>query len=84
MASTHMLDTNILSNVVRDPNGSVARQLERLSPEATCCSIVVAAELRYGIAKRGSVRLLATVVTDNVREFERVPGLRVENWIDRP
>lgn len=24
----------------------------------------------------------ATLVTDNVREFERVPGLVVENWLD--
>jgi tRNA(fMet)-specific endonuclease VapC len=22
----------------------------------------------------------ATLVTNNVREFERIPGLRVENW----
>jgi tRNA(fMet)-specific endonuclease VapC len=22
------------------------------------------------------------VVTNNVREFERVPGIRVENWVD--
>jgi tRNA(fMet)-specific endonuclease VapC len=26
----------------------------------------------------------ATIVTDNVREFDRVPGLSVENWITRP
>ncbi|MGC8519655.1 MAG: type II toxin-antitoxin system VapC family toxin, partial [Steroidobacteraceae bacterium] len=24
-----------------------------------------------------------TVVTDNVREFSRVPDLRVENWLPR-
>lgn len=26
----------------------------------------------------------ATLVTNNVREFERVPGLRVENWMADP
>jgi tRNA(fMet)-specific endonuclease VapC len=26
----------------------------------------------------------ATLVTDNVREFSRVPGLRVENWLPSP
>lgn len=28
--------------------------------------------------------LKATVVTDNVEEFSRVPSLRVENWFRRP
>ena len=98
-----------------------------------CTSIVVAAELRYGAAKRGSARLAqqldailgamdivafespmdrvyadlrnaleqrgrpiggndliiaaqalaleAALVTDNVKEFEQVPGLKVENWV---
>lgn len=98
-----------------------------------CTSIVVAAELRYGAAKRKSARLArrldviltamdivafespmdrvyadvrnaleqrgrpiggndliiaaqalaldAILVTDNVKEFEQVPGLKVENWV---
>jgi tRNA(fMet)-specific endonuclease VapC len=25
----------------------------------------------------------ATLVTDNIREFSRVPGLAVENWLER-
>jgi len=29
-----------------------------------------------------ALRLGATVITRNVREFSRVPGLRVENWQD--
>ena len=28
-----------------------------------------------------AVALDATVVTNNLREFRRVPGLRVENWL---
>lgn len=28
-----------------------------------------------------AVSLDVTLVTNNVREFERVPGLRVENWV---
>lgn len=28
-----------------------------------------------------ALSLGATLVTDNVREFSRVPGLRVENWL---
>ena len=30
-----------------------------------------------------ALALGATVVTDNEREFRRVPGLNVENWIER-
>jgi len=29
-----------------------------------------------------ALRLAATLVTRNTREFGRVPGLRVENWQD--
>lgn len=34
------------------------------------------------IAGQARARKL-TLVTANVREFERVPGLRVENWLDK-
>jgi tRNA(fMet)-specific endonuclease VapC len=26
--------------------------------------------------------LSLTVISDNIREFSRVPGLKVENWLD--
>ena len=128
-----LLDTNILSDLVRHPQGMIKRWIERVGEDAICTSIIVAAELRFGAAKRGSVALTAqvetvlgamrvqpldvpadreygrlrlqleqtgqpigpndlliaahalalgaTVVTDNQREFQRVPGLRVENWL---
>ena len=127
-----LLDTNVLSDLMRDPAGPAARRLAEVGEGAVATSVVVAGELRYGAAKRGSARLserveallselpvlpltppadaaygrlrrdletagtpiggndmwiaahaLAlgrTVVTANVREFERVPGLAVENW----
>ncbi|HRZ23552.1 MAG TPA: VapC toxin family PIN domain ribonuclease, partial [Candidatus Contendobacter sp.] len=31
-----------------------------------------------------ALALGATVVTNNVREFGRVPGLTVENWLNSP
>lgn len=128
-----LLDTNILSDLVRHPQGVVKRWIERVGEDAVCTSIIAGAELRFGAAKRGSVALAAqvekvlgamrvqpldlpadreygrlrlqleqtgqpigpndlliaahalalgaTVVTDNQREFQRVPGLRVENWL---
>lgn len=129
-----MLDTNIVSQVVRESFGPVARRLEARGIHRVCTSIFVAAELRYGAIQAKSEKLgqridrvlsqLAvlpfeqpadrsyadlrnhlmmvgypigptdmfiaahalsldlTLVTDNVREFSRVPGLKVENWID--
>ena len=128
-----LLDTNILSDLVRNPRGRIAARIAEVGEAAVCTSIIVAAELRFGAAKKGSERLtnqlerilsaidvqpfeapadaayarlraeleaagspiggndmliaahaLATecvVVTDNEREFARVGGLTVENWL---
>jgi len=128
-----LLDTMILSDLIRQPQGAIAERIARVGEQAIATSIIVAAELRYGAAKRGSERLTrqmeailslvevlplspdadrrygalraglerrgeviggndmliaahalaleATLVTDNEREFRRVDGLRVENWL---
>jgi tRNA(fMet)-specific endonuclease VapC len=128
----YLLDTNAVSDLVRFPQGAVAKRIARVGEQAVCTSIVVACELRYGAAKKGSDRLtsqLETVlgvlpilpleagadrayaliraaleragtpigandlliaahakslglalVTDNRREFDRVPGLLVRSW----
>lgn len=129
----YLLDTNIVSDLVRHPDGSVARRLLAEGTDCAALSIVVACEIRFGMAKSRSrllttrltqllerfeilpleapvdahyaeirrlleqsgtpigpndlliaahVRALGvTLVTDNLREFSRVPGLRVENWL---
>lgn len=56
-AVRYMLDTNIVSDLVRLPNGETARRAASLEPGAIAVSIVVAAELRYGAARRRSARL---------------------------
>lgn len=133
MSYPYLLDTNILSDLVRNPAGKAAQRLRAVGEDAVCTSIIVAAELRYGAAKRGSAQLLkrvedvlaeipvlpfdvpadaeyggiragleaegrliggndlliaahalalgAAIVTANDREFRRVPGLLVENWL---
>jgi tRNA(fMet)-specific endonuclease VapC len=52
-----LLDTNIFSDLVRNPRGLVARRIAEIGEDLICTSIIVAAELRYGAAKRASSRL---------------------------
>lgn len=134
-AHRYLLDTNIVSELVRDPHGAVARRIARVGEDSVCTSIVVACELRYGAAKKGSRRLSAQLeaildalavlpleagadrhygeirahlerlgrpigandlliaaharaaglqlVTRNLDEFARVPGLKVKDWPQR-
>lgn len=131
----YLLDTNIITDLIRNPDGSAARHIEQVGAKEIFTSIIVASELRYGCAKKGSPKLLArvegiletipvlpldipadakygriraeleaagqpvgmndlliaaqalaldlTVVTDNTREFSRIRGLPLENWLER-
>ena len=53
----YLLDTNIVSDLVRNPQGRAAGHVRRVGEAQVCTSIIVAAELRCGAAKRGSQRL---------------------------
>jgi tRNA(fMet)-specific endonuclease VapC len=55
----YLLDTNIVSDLVRNPQGRVADHIRKVGEVQVCTSIIVAAELRYGAAKKGSPRLTA-------------------------
>jgi tRNA(fMet)-specific endonuclease VapC len=56
-----MLDTNIISDLIRNPQGKAARQIAKVGEDNVCTSVIVASELRYGCAKSGSKRLLKAV-----------------------
>jgi tRNA(fMet)-specific endonuclease VapC len=56
-----MLDTNILSDLIRNPSGKAAGRIARVGEDNVCTSIIVAAELRYGCVRSGSSRLLEAV-----------------------
>jgi len=129
----YLLDTNIVSDLIRFPQGVILGKLESILPDTACTSIVVSAEIHFGLIKKASRKLsvqaekilsvldilpLAVpvdehygeirehlnrigqpigwnylliaaharalgliLVTDNVKEFSRVPDLRVENWL---
>jgi len=55
----YLLDTNIVSDLVRNPQGRVAQHIRKIGESKVCTSIIVAAELRYGATKKGSPQLAA-------------------------
>ncbi len=59
----YLLDTNTVSDLVRDPGGRVAQRIREVGETQVCTSIIVAAELRYGAAKKRSRRLSAQLET---------------------
>jgi tRNA(fMet)-specific endonuclease VapC len=55
----YLLDTNVVSDLVRHPQGRISERIREVGEAQICTSIIVAAELRYGAAKKGSSRLAA-------------------------
>ena len=68
----YMLDTNLISDLIKNPKGKAAKRIARVGEDGICTSIVVAAELRYGCAKKGSERLL-TAIEELLSEIEILP-----------
>jgi len=133
MTPRFLLDTNILSDLIRHPQGRVFDKISQLGEKHIFTSIVVACELRFGAQKKASSRLTqriedilsyivvlpcgapldyhyafirhtlekngtpigpndlliaaharsenAVLVSANLREFSRVPELKLENWL---
>ena len=59
----YMLDTSILSDLIRNPQGRITEKLSLVGEGNICTSVIVAAELRYGAAKKQSSRLAAQLET---------------------
>ena len=69
----YLLDTNILSALIRSPRGPVTEQIRRVGEARVYTSVIVEAELRYGAARKGSERLS--------RQVEVVLGsIPIEPW----
>lgn len=56
-----LLDTNILSDLIKRPRSIVLTRLEEVGEARIYTSVIVASELRFGVAKRGSARLAREV-----------------------
>ena len=57
----YLLDTDIISDLIRNPAGAEAQHIAAKGESAICTSIVVASELRFGARKKGSALLAARV-----------------------
>lgn len=78
MSLSHLLDTNVISRLMKEPGGVSASRLSQIGDDRVCTSIVVASELRFGAALRASQRL-----TDAVeRVLEAIPVLPLEQPSD--
>ena len=74
----YLLDTNILSDLVRYPAGMVRDRIATVGEESVCVSIVVAAELRFGAAKKNSKRLAQQIEAI----LSALPVLPLESPVD--
>ncbi len=76
----YLLDTNILSDLIKNPRGVVAERMLSSGLEVYCCtSIIVACELRYGAAKKQSPKL-----SYNVEQvLNSLPILPLEESVDK-
>ena len=53
----YLLDTNVVSDMVRQPHSTMARRIAALPPDSFAVSVIVTAELQYGAQRRGSRQL---------------------------
>ena len=57
----YLLDANAISALVVEPNGPVARHLVQVGEENVFTSVIVSAEVLFGVEKRGSDELMKKV-----------------------
>jgi tRNA(fMet)-specific endonuclease VapC len=67
-----MLDTNIISDLIKNPQGKAAKKIADVGEDNICTSIIVAAELRNGCSKKSSKRL-HKAVENLLGEIEVLP-----------
>ena len=59
--ATYLLDTNILSEMLRNPFGALVRHIDNFDRHKICTSAIVASEMRFGAHKKGAADLIRRV-----------------------
>jgi tRNA(fMet)-specific endonuclease VapC len=54
----YLLDTNIVSDLIRHPRGRVAARIADVGEEHICTSVIVSSELKFGAIKKSSPKLI--------------------------
>ena len=55
--SIYLLDTNIVSELIKNPFGMVRARIDHVGADNIFMSVIVAGELQFGVINRGSSRL---------------------------
>lgn len=80
-SSLYLLDTNVISHIMRDGQGSVARRYAARLKSPTPCrmatSVVVECELRFGLEKRPSRRLQAAFDL----QMQQLPVMKLDQTV---
>ena len=63
MTHKYLLDTNIISEMARNPAGPVTEKVAAVGEASVCTNVIVACEVHYGLAKRASPRLTEQMTT---------------------
>ena len=72
MTSLYMLDTNMVSHIIKRQPQAIARLLE-VPMHSVCISAVTAGELAFGLAKRPQALALREAVNEFLRRVEVMP-----------
>ena len=59
----YLLDTNIISDIVKNPQGKAASKIISAGNAKVCTSIIVTSEIRFGAKKRASKKLTQQLET---------------------
>ena len=77
------IDDGICADFHKRRLESVLRHFSRYQPDELCISAILIGANDLLIAAHACAMGL-TLITNNVREFERVENLKIENWAEEP
>ena len=75
----YLLDTNILSDLIKNPGGRARKKIVEVGEESIATSIIVACELRFGARKKNAPMLTQRIE----RLLQTVEVLPLDGDVDR-